>query len=292
MMIEQGYKNTQYITFGDEERIYQLLGSPSKEQAGTYDFELRVDNEPNQIFVEFQLDDMQDVSPRNMFMYAVQEAQKQLMATEDDYVSRSPFPEEARKGIDHLSHHLNGAAVQLNDPMFGYDRIFDFDKLSSYADVSAYIAVFEDKDGNKLSGTSAEILSNEDNEIYLHSITDNILERSREVLLNNMPGEGYPDTDLRHFRTEKGEADTNQILVYLDDKQIGIMSFNIFIHTGYETLPLPDGTRTMSLDFGYDNVTWSTLEHYEQVAKDYLGIDDDFAASVASIQTPDDPLKK
>lgn len=111
--IMQGHGDTQYITFGDEDRMYELLGTPNSAEPGKYDFELRVDNDPNSTFVEFSLTDQENASMKDTFAAALEQAQVEMAASEEDYVGRSQLPEEARKGIEHLQGQLKDAASDL-----------------------------------------------------------------------------------------------------------------------------------------------------------------------------------
>lgn len=284
--ITRGNKDTQYVAFGDEERMYQLLGTPNPNREGRYDFELRQDNDPNSTFMEFSLDYMENMSASNIFITALEQARKGLPEAADSYMSRSPFPEKAREGFEHLQRHIGTAEAELKKDTF------DFDKLSDYAYVDMSVAWFEDRYGDTFKSPPetcvGEHLCGGPYKMELHDMTQSILDRAKEIMKYDMPGEGYNDRDLKRIEARKGEPDTNRIKFFLGYKEIGATDLTISIRDGYGEFRMPDGSQVKDLASG--QLTWSKLEQYEKMAQAHIA--DDFTAGVESMAMQDKGLEQ
>lgn len=113
--IENGYHDTKYIVFGDEQRMYQFLATPNKAVADSFDFELRRDDVPAQIFAEFSVNNLVDMSFEQVFIHGLERAKSEVDSITEDYVSKSQFPKEAREGLIHLQDHISKTCSELGD---------------------------------------------------------------------------------------------------------------------------------------------------------------------------------
>lgn len=106
---------TNSIVFGNEERKYELLESvePNKVAA----FELRVENDPNTTFMEFQIDITEDMTSEQVFAAGLKHAQTNVSQLTDinDY-SRKHLTEQLKQVSEEFTENDFAKAVeQLGD---------------------------------------------------------------------------------------------------------------------------------------------------------------------------------
>lgn len=91
---------TNYVTFGDNERMYELLESSDPANTYVHDFELRVEDSPEDSFVEFRVEIDRDITIMQVFGKGFEQAKLEIAAQIND------FENDKLSVLNHLQHHL------------------------------------------------------------------------------------------------------------------------------------------------------------------------------------------
>lgn len=103
-----GY-GTRDVTFGDEDRMYQLL--EKAEENNVHHFELRVDNSPNETFAEFDLTMAEDVTEEQVFEKGFDTASEEIAKQIEDPANFERYLD----GLRHLHSHIEDVRSEYAD---------------------------------------------------------------------------------------------------------------------------------------------------------------------------------
>lgn len=116
-MTDFNTKGTHAISFGDADRHYELLESIDIRDMKTHSFELRLENSPNDTFLEFDKR-VESKSLADVFCEGIAEAEYRTLVEIRD-LKAGNAPEGTVRGFEHMAEHLHKVSggfpkMQLN----------------------------------------------------------------------------------------------------------------------------------------------------------------------------------
>lgn len=144
---EQSVTGNMYFSFGDSQRMYEILSSRDRQEENRHDFEIRVEGDPNRTYVDASVTVPEETSQERIFVHELALAMEQVgamidgpvnMTEEQDRWNCEPGEpvnkERYRDGLRHLHEALEEAKkvyearaekVEAQSEENGYDDFTD-----------------------------------------------------------------------------------------------------------------------------------------------------------------------